>query len=676
MPVFSPADEIRQAVRIEIDGRGAHVVTFDVRIGKQAHVSEEPSTISSTFLAQEVRVGGVEQDVELPVLIPIHDAKFASAALAGDAGVEAKRLAGRHGDGCFHFVSLIGLVRSVGRTNHSLRMLQHEFVALLRSLKEREIAFLIEHHEVGEAVFVPIDTHRRGAPLREQSFAFRTQPAVSEIRLLAVPFDLDGLRGGELRFLTRADVLMPHDFAEDGIKQQVGEAVLIPIGHGLRRVAPFGFAGALDAAIRSRHRTDDFACGGKFDRRCPFRLLDALAAQILDEGDIARRVAADEIGVAIAIPIETDGCDESAEFHLIGLLLEIARLGIHGRFVVELAGVLNEGHTTVFIAADQVEVAILVPVDRGWRDHFEIHREILARVGFEANAECILRLGAAAGVLEVGEAVEELAAEQVEVAVVVEVAKVRRRPAKGLHRPVGGVDLLRLVILRRFIGAGVAQQIHIAAEGAVHPAAIGGVGVVPAVFGPVADTDDEIVFAIAFEIDHAPHVGADFVHVDVRGRTELHLLLDARFEEIGMRMARREHDGFAVEVAHLHVLGAFADALRRLEDGHLGLRGVAAGVFEKVDAVVGFVRAVHHEIEVAIAIEVHRQRPGPQADTEIDDETWVVVLERRERGLGGERRAAKDREKRKEGRLHGYEGRNVTVLVSASGCIHEFLPGD
>ena len=131
--------------------------------------------------------------------------------------------------------------------------------------------------------------------------------------------------------------------------------------------------------------------------------------------------------------------------------------------------------------------------------------------------------------------------------------------------------------------------------------------------------------------------------MDVRRRAELHLLLDASFEEIGMRMARREHDRFAVEVAHLHVLSAFADALRRFKDGHLRLRGVAAGVFEEVDAVVGLVRAVHHEIEVAVAIEVHRQRPGPQTDSEIDDETG-------ERGLGGEGGAAKERE---EEVLHG-----------------------
>ncbi len=651
MPILGSADEVRNTIRVEIDGGGADVVAFDVGVGEEAHVGEEPFAIGGAFLAEEVGVGGVQQDVELAVLIPIHDAEFATAALACDASVEAQRLSSGHGDGCFHFETFFGFVSFVRSADDTLWMLEDELVALLRTLEKREVAFLIEHHEVGESILVPIDSNRRGAPLREQGFAFGTQPAVGEVGLFAVPFDFDGLGGGELRFLACAGVFEAHDFAEDRVQKQVRKAVLIPIGHGLCGVAPFGFAGTLDAAIRAGHGTDDFACGGEFDRRSPFWLLHAFAAEVFDEGDIPGGVAADEIGVAIAIPIKTNGRDEGTEFHLIGLLLEVARLGIDGRFGVKFSGVLDEGHAAIFIAADEIEVAVFVPVDGRRRDHFEIHREVLACVGFEADAEGILRLCAGAGVLEVGEAVEELAAKQVEIAIAIEVAKVRRRPAKGLHGAVGGVDLLRLVILRRFVGAGVAQQIHIAANGAVHPAAISGVGVVPAVFGPVAHADDEIVFAIAVEIDHAPHVGADLVHVDVCGRAELHLLLDAGLEEIGMRVAGCEHDRFAVEVAHLDVLSAFADALGRFENGHFRLRGVAAGVFEEVDAVVRLVRAVHHEIEVSITIEIHRQRPGPQTDAEIDDEAGVVVFERRERGLSGEGADGKGQKGQKG--LHG-----------------------
>ena len=119
-----------------------------------------------------------------------------------------------------------------------------------------------------------------------------------------------------------------------------------------------------------------------------------------------------------------------------------------------------------------------------------------------------------------------------------------------------------------------------------------------------------------------------------------------------MHLAGCEHDGFVVEVAHLDVLSAFADAPRWFENGHLRLRGVAAGVFEEVDAVVGLVRAVDDEIEVAIAIEIHWQRPGPQTDTEIDDETGVVVLQRRERGLGGKGAGANESQEAGMEELH------------------------
>jgi hypothetical protein len=142
--------------------------------------------------------------------------------------------------------------------------------------------------------------------------------------------------------------------------------------------------------------------------------------------------------------------------------------------------------------------------------------------------------------------------------------------------------------------------------------------------------------------------------VDVRGRAELLLLLDARLEEIGVHIPGRQHHRFAVDVAHLHILRAFADALGGLENGHLVFRRVAAGVFEEVDAVVGLVGAVHDEIEVAIAIEVHRQRPGPQTNAEIDDEAGVVVLERRQ-AFGGKRAGIKRGEEEELEGLHGWK---------------------
>ena len=57
MPVFGTADEIRHAIRIEINRRGAHVVAFDVRVGKQAHVGEQRLAIGGAFLAGKQCLG-------------------------------------------------------------------------------------------------------------------------------------------------------------------------------------------------------------------------------------------------------------------------------------------------------------------------------------------------------------------------------------------------------------------------------------------------------------------------------------------------------------------------------------------------------------------------------------------------------------------------------------------
>ena len=47
-----------------------------------------PLAVARRCLAQEIGVGGIDEDVELAVAVPIHDAQLAAAALAGDAGVQ------------------------------------------------------------------------------------------------------------------------------------------------------------------------------------------------------------------------------------------------------------------------------------------------------------------------------------------------------------------------------------------------------------------------------------------------------------------------------------------------------------------------------------------------------------------------------------------------------------
>src|ERR1041384_609650 len=89
--VLRAAEEIGDAVAVEVHRRRADVVAFNVLFDEQAHVLKEPLSIGAGGLAQEVGVGRIQQDVELAVAIPVHDADFAAATLAGDASTQVQR---------------------------------------------------------------------------------------------------------------------------------------------------------------------------------------------------------------------------------------------------------------------------------------------------------------------------------------------------------------------------------------------------------------------------------------------------------------------------------------------------------------------------------------------------------------------------------------------------------
>src|SRR5262245_24589900 len=90
----------------------------------------------------------------------------------------------------------------------------------------------------------------------------------------------------------------------------------------------------------------------------------------------------------------------------------------------ELSAVFDESDAAVFVADNQVMVAVFVPVEGDGNDHLEVHRERIAGGGFQALAGGVARSSARADVFEVGEAIEEFATEEVEVAVVVKIFEV------------------------------------------------------------------------------------------------------------------------------------------------------------------------------------------------------------------------------------------------------------
>ena len=140
------------------------------------------------------------------------------------------------------------------------------------------------------------------------------------------------------------------------------------------------------------------------------------------------------------------------------------------RSVGQLAGVLDQRHAAVLVADDQVEVAVAVPVERDRHDHLQVHRQRARRRRVVSrSAGGVLRRRARADVLEVRKAVEELAAEQVEVAVAVEVGEVRRRAAERVDRLAVGLDSERLARSPAAPSCPVAKHVDEAVQRAVLP---------------------------------------------------------------------------------------------------------------------------------------------------------------------------------------------------------------
>jgi hypothetical protein len=72
-------------------------------------------------------------------------------------------------------------------------------------------------------------------------------------------------------------------------------------------------------------------------------------------------------------------------------------------------------------------------------------------------------------------------------------------------------------------------------------------------------------------------------------------------------------------------MGGFADPSGRLESRQPGAREDVSRVAKEVDPVGRPVRTNYHKVHESVIIEVHGQRPSPEADPNIRNETRVMV---------------------------------------------------
>ena len=122
---------------------------------------------------------------------------------------------------------------------------------------------MIEHQEVIEAVTVPIHYHRSSPPLCKKRLSFRPHPSPLEYGLFLLPFHFNRLRSRKLGNFAGTNVSIPHNFAENGIHDEVRQSVVIPVCHRLRGITPLAFTRALNGTVGAGHDTQRLAAGLK-----------------------------------------------------------------------------------------------------------------------------------------------------------------------------------------------------------------------------------------------------------------------------------------------------------------------------------------------------------------------------------------------------------------------------
>ena len=264
---------------------------------------------------------------------------------------------------------------------------------------------------------------------------FWLQPSPGQFGLGSLPIDIDRLRRGQHRRARLTDILEPDDLPENAIEHDVLEAIAIPIGNAQGGVTPLGLCRALDATVRSGHHTKNSAVDQKFFGAVPFGECDSRPAEVFEELDGPGGVPRDDVFVSIVIPVDAHGSGKRPALERIGELLKVPwfleNRSLIGRTV---AGVSDQGNASVFVADDQVVELVAIPIEGHRDDHLKIHPKGLAVGTWDPNGVFVDGIFAGADVLEISEPVEEFTAEQVQIAVLVPVQDVWRGATEGFER--------------------------------------------------------------------------------------------------------------------------------------------------------------------------------------------------------------------------------------------------
>ena len=221
--------------------------------------------------------------------------------------------------------------------------------------------------------------------------------------------------------------------------------------------------------------------------------------------------------------------------------------------------------------------------------------------------------------------VDELSADQVEVAVAVEVGDAGIRGAVDVDRPAARLDLAAVdVPLGRIL-----DEIDVAVQRTARPASRRIVGVVPAVVVPRIDADQDVPAAVAVPVDVVPHVAA---RLAVSRPQHLARVVDpalarirGRQEEVEVLRIAGEDAGLAPDFGHADVVEPlFTDPDRGGEKRTAG----RADVPEEPEPLVRRIGTRDEQVDHAVAVVVDRQRDAPQSDAQVHRQSRIVVTQR------------------------------------------------
>ena len=242
-------------------------------------------------------------------------------------------------------------------------------------------------------------------------------------------------------------------------------------------------------------------------------------------------------------------------------------------------------------------------------------------------------MDASPNVFKIGETVDELSAEQIEISVAVEIFKVWCGAAIDIYRSARSSQLLGYSIGGIRGGAFVAEEKHEAMQRSVPPFPLIIPRIVPPILAPVLDPDNEIERSIPVVVAIAPLPVSDFRALYLLSDRliesgidrELRSSFKALLQEPRVLKAGRQDSQSVGGIARHDVVSRLTQATGGPKDGIPVRAGIAGFVLEKPDAVGGLVGTGNNEVVVTITVCVAGNRPGPQAHTQINGQTRVVV---------------------------------------------------